>query len=173
METYYTIEEKYLQAVEELAYGETPKALNMLNIIIADDATYARAHYQLGKIYYYDIKDYQTAGYHFNTCMQLEPLFPDNYIHYLGLLVFLKMESLVNKVAAKALETPGVNTASIHDMLGLYAEKNKQWPKALQAYNQAYLEVTGKTQREEIEESIARVKQKMQHVIAYQYTLTG
>lgn len=173
MDTYYTIEEKYLQAVDELSFGETPKALNLLNAIITDDATYARAHHQLGKIYYYDLKDYQAAGFHFKTCMELEPLFPDNYFHYLSLVVFLKMDRQVDAVSAKALATPGVNTASMYELLGLYAEKNRQWPKALEAYRNAYMEATAKTQRDESEEAIDRVKEKMRQSAAYQYTLSG
>ena len=109
MDTYYTIEEKYLQAVDELTYGENPKALKLLNEIISNDPLYARAHYQLGKIYYYEIKDYQAAGYHFETCVSLEPSFPDVYYPYMHLVVFLNMEKKVNDVAVKALTTPGVN----------------------------------------------------------------
>src|SRR5471030_115029 len=122
MDTYYTIEEKYLQAVDELGYGETPKGLQLLNEIINNDPLYARAHYQLGKIYYYDVLDYQTAGYHFKTCMELEPSFPGIYFHYLRLVVFLNMEKQVNHIVAKALTTPGVNAAAIHNLLGLFFE---------------------------------------------------
>ena len=88
MDIYLTIEEKYLQALDELWYGEPPKALQLLNEIIANDPLYARAHYQLGKIYYYEISDYLAAGYHFKTCAELEPQFPDVYFHYLRLLLF-------------------------------------------------------------------------------------
>ncbi|OOQ61626.1 hypothetical protein [Mucilaginibacter pedocola] len=171
MDTYYTIEEKYLQAVDELSYGETPKALNLLNAIIADDATYARAHHQLGKIYYYDLQDYQTAGFHFKTCMQLEPSFPDNYYHYLSLVVFLKMERQVAAIAAKALEVPGVGIDEVYGLLGLFAEKNMEWQKALQAYRNAYMASTDKSMHDEYKESIVRVKDKMQQRDAYVYTL--
>ncbi|MBB5394378.1 hypothetical protein [Mucilaginibacter sp. AK015] len=173
MDTYYTIEEKYLQAVEELSYGETPKALNLLNELIANDPFYARAHFQIGKIYYYDLKDYQTAGYHFKTCMEIDPAFSDNYCHYLSLVVFLKMDKHVKHIALAALRTPGVNPSDIHELLGLYAEKNKDWDKALKSYHQAYMEATTKEQLESTEESIGRVKLKMRQGIAYQYTLTG
>jgi tetratricopeptide (TPR) repeat protein len=109
MDTYYTIEEKYLQAVDELSFGETPKALNLLNAIIADDATYARAHHQLGKIYYYDLKDYQTAGFHFKTCMELEPLFPDNYFHYLSLVVCRKEQAMAQSPGSVPKRLHGSN----------------------------------------------------------------
>lgn len=173
MNTYYTIEEKYLKAVNKAYYGNTPKALNLLNAIIADDATYARAHHQLGKIYYYDLQDYQTAGFHFKTCMELEPTFPDNYSDYLSLVVFLKMERQVRLISAKALATPGVDIADVYDSLGLFAEKNRQWPEALQAYRNAYMEATEKAEIDKAETSIERVKEKIQQNAAYSYTLSG
>jgi tetratricopeptide (TPR) repeat protein len=173
METYYTIEEKYLQAVEEVSYGETPKGLQLLNEIINNDPLYARAHFQLAKIYYYEIKDYQTAGYHFKTCMELDPLFPDNYFHYLRLVVFLNMEKQVNIISQKALNTPGVNAASIYDLLGLFFEKNKLWNKALNSYQKALMDVTGKDLKGQIEESLSRVNEKINKGITYQYHLSG
>lgn len=171
MNTYYTIEEKYLQATDKLDYGKTPKALQLLNEIISNDPFYAKAHYQLGKIYYYDLEDHQTAGYHFKTCMELDPAFPANYFHYLNLVVFLNMEPQVNYIAAKALTVPGVNTADIYNLLGLSAEKNKKWEKALNAYNDAFDAATYKNQREKIEDSIERIKTKMQRSKGYQYSL--
>jgi len=173
MDTYYTIEEKYLQAVEEVNYGKTPKGLKLLNEIVSDDPLYARAHFQLGKLYFYELDDYQTAGYHFKTCMELEPSFPDNYFHYLNLVVFLNMEKLVISIANWALITPGVNTADIYDLLGLHYEKSKSWVNAVSAYQKAIFEVTEKDHKQEIEESICRVKLKMQRSNAFQYHLTG
>ncbi len=172
MDTYYTINEKYLQAIDELSFGETPKALQLLNEIVNNDRLYARAHFQLGKIYYYDLQDYQTAGYHFKTCMELEPTFPGNYFHYLGLVVFLNMEKQVNLIAAKALTIPGVDTAGIHELMGLFEEKNKRWDRSIHAYNLALDEVFGKDQRSSIEDSIERVKTKKERSKTYQYHLT-
>ncbi|ASU34491.1 tetratricopeptide repeat protein [Mucilaginibacter xinganensis] len=172
MSTYYTIEEKYLQATDKLTYGKTPKALQLLNEIVSNDPLYARAHHQLGKIYYYDIEDYQTAGYHFKTCMELEPAFPGNYFHYLTLVVFLNMEKQVTLIAEKALATPGVDVAEIYDLLGLSAEKNRHFEKALKAYNDAFEMVTDTVERARVEESIKRVTAKMQKSNAVSYHLT-
>jgi tetratricopeptide (TPR) repeat protein len=172
MNTYYTIEEKYLQAIDKISYGKTPKALKLLNEIISNDPLYARAHHQLGMIYYYEIKDYQTAGYHFKTCMELEPTFPDNYTHYLDLLVFLNMEKLVNAISTKALNTQGIDTAGIYDLLGLFYEKNKQWAKALEAYQKAFMEVTDNKEKADIELSLQRVRSKLKQTLAYTYQIT-
>ena len=172
MDTYYTIEEKYLQALDKLSYGKTTKGLKLLNEIISNDPLYARAHHQLGIIYYYEIKDYQTAGYHFKTCLELEPAFPDNYIHYLDLLVFLNMEKLVHSVSAKALNTTGVDTAGIYELLGLFYEKNKQWANAMTNYHKAFMDVTHNKDKADIEQSLKRVRSKMEHTLAYTYHIT-
>src|SRR6185312_4872804 len=173
MDTYYTIEEKYLLAVDELNYGESPKGLQLLNEIISNDPLYARAHYQLGKIYYYTIQDYQTAGYHFKTCMELEPKFPDNYFHYLDLVVFLNMKKQVDNIVNRAMVTPGVNSALIYNLLGLFSEKNRDYAKALTTYKKALIEATCKDQRTMIKENIERLNSKIVLLKAYQYHLTG
>jgi tetratricopeptide (TPR) repeat protein len=173
MKTYFTLEQKYLYAVEEVNYRDAAKGLHLLNQIIEDDPLYARAHYQLGRVYYYDIQDYQSAGFHFKTCMELEPSFPDNYFHYLSLVVFLNMATLVKKVAAKALEVPGVCESEIHNLLGLFAEQRKDWGSALKAYREAYTAVINKEDKEEIAESISRVKEKINLGQVFRYELTG
>jgi tetratricopeptide (TPR) repeat protein len=171
MDTYYTVEEKYLQAVDEARYGETPKALKLFNDIIAEDPLHARTHFQLGKIYYYDMSDYQTAGYHFKTCSELEPAFPDVYYHYLHLLLFLEMKKQFNAVKEKALTIAGVNKATILNLSGLMAEKDKNWSAALTYYREAFMEVTQKSHKEEIEENLQRLKTKVNSGNQYRYSV--
>ena len=81
------------------------------------------------------------------------------------------MNTKVKEVAAKALNTPGVDAADIHQLLGLFAEKNKNWADALNAYRTAFMEVTCKKQKGDVEGSIERVKSKIQQRQSYQYHL--
>jgi tetratricopeptide (TPR) repeat protein len=171
MDTYYTIDEKYLQAVEEYQYGEAPKSLQLLNEIITTDPLYARAYYQLGLIYYYQLKDYQQAGYCFKTCTELEQTFPDVYVHYLKLLGFLNMEKALEAASSKALQTPGVDIFTVYALLGKYAEKSKKLFVARGYYEQAYLVATRKSSMEYIEESLERLNAKQQRAEAYRYSL--
>ncbi|RCH55245.1 hypothetical protein DJ568_08650 [Mucilaginibacter hurinus] len=171
MDIYTTIEEKYLRAVDELNYGESPQGLRLLNEIIASDNRYARAHYQLGMIYYYQIKDYQTAGYHYKTCAELEPLFPDVYYHYMHLAVFLNMERLVNHIKAKALTIPGADTSGIYELSGLYLERQKNWESAIAEYRRALIEATDDVKSERIQEAINRAAGKAKQMLACNYQL--
>jgi len=156
MDTYYTIDEKYLQAVEEYQYGESPKSLQLLNEIITADPLYARAYFQLGLIYYYELKDYQQAGYE----------------HYLHLLAFLNMEKNLHTLKAKALQTPGVDYATIWNMLGEYAEKGKDLNLARKCYEEAFAVVTINKEMDDIEESIKRVAIKQQRTARYFYSIS-
>lgn len=171
MDTYYTLEEKYLLAVEELKYGDTPKSLQLLNEIVHNDPMHARAHFQLGKIHYYDLNDYQTAGFHFKTCNELEPNFPDVYYHYLHLLVFLHMDKQFEAISAKAMTVAGVNLAAVYSLIGQLAERRKNWPLATENYRKAFLEVIAKTQKEEIEEALVRVTEKAKQAKGLSYSI--
>jgi tetratricopeptide (TPR) repeat protein len=171
MDTYYTIDEKFLQAVEEYQYGETPKSLQLLNEIVAAEPLYARAYYQLGLIYYYQLKDYQQAGYCFKTCAELEPAFPDVYVHYLRLLSFLNMDKALDTASTKALQTPGVDHCNVYILLGKQAEKSRKLASARAYYEQAYSSATRKTSMEYIEQSIQRLDAKQQRSAAYRYSL--
>lgn len=172
METFYTIEEKYLCALDELNYGERAKALKLLNEIIVNDPNYARAHFQLGLMYFYAIEDYQAAGYHLKLCAEIEPDFPEVYDHYLRLVVLLGMDKLVDVVAQKALKVKGVNTTAINASLGLFAEKRKDWNNAISYYRSALLESTRKIEQDSLEEDIKRVKDKKRLEVKYNYLVS-
>lgn len=172
MDTYNTIEEKYLKAVEEMNYGEAPRSLQLLNEILLDEPLYTRAHFQIAKLYYYDLNDYNAAGYHFKLCTDLDADFPDVYYHYIKLLVFLNRESLVGKVAAKALLVPGVDATDIYEQIALCYENNRKWNQAIVYYTEALMQVTDKQQKIAIEESLERVKFKIDKTKAYIYQLS-
>ncbi len=171
MDILYTVEEKYLQAIEELNYGELPKALHYFNEIIDLEPEYARAYYQLGSFYYYQFKNYQTAGYYYNKCIALDPAFPDVYEHYLKLLVDLKMHKQVHQVAEKALVVPGVCKAHIYESLGAYAEGEQDFLKANEQYKKALMTTVCQMEHSSFQEHLKRIKDKqnLDRNIIYNY----
>lgn len=172
MDIYFTIEEKYLQAVEEYNYGTLPKTLQLLNEIVATASTFARAHYLLGKMHYNDMNDYQSAGYHYQTCVELEPSFPDAYVPYLRLLLFLNKSTLAQTVSTKALQVPGVDHSHVHEIMGQIAEKNSQWTKAAELFRKALLAADDKSQVDDVQEHIKRIELKLQSTRVYVYNLS-
>lgn len=169
MDIYCTIEERYVQAVDELRYGETAKALQLFNALIAVDATYARAYYQVGIINYYCIKDYQAAGYYFSECIDAEPGFPDVYEDFMKLLVFLNMEKKAKVIASKAILVAGVNQRLIYQQLGFLEEKNQNWNAALDYYKKAYVFSLEKEDAENSKADIERVRDKISREAKFVY----
>ena len=172
MDILYTVEEKYLQAVEELHYGEMPKALHLFHEIISTDADYARAHYQLGYFYHYQFKNYQSAGYYYKKCIELEQEFPDVYTHYLKLLITLQLHKLVHHIANKALLIPGVCKADIYESLGCYAEEQQNFVEAAAQYKKAALAASNQNEHSLFQDHLKRINDKQnanQHMVyAYQ-----
>ncbi|MDB5119090.1 MAG: hypothetical protein JWN56_308 [Sphingobacteriales bacterium] len=173
METYYTTEEKFLQAVDELSFGETPKALQLLNALLEAEPAYARTYYQLGVIYYYHLMDYKAAGYYLGKCTELEPLFPTVYADYIKLLVFLDMEKKAKSVAEAALHVPGVCSGVVYQLLGLLHEKKHDWNNALMYYQKSLLNSTDNLEVDKINTDISRVKLKMERNKLYKYHFNG
>lgn len=161
MDILYTVDEKYLQGIEELHYGELPKALHLFNEIINIDPGYARAYYQLGCFYYYQFKNYQTAGFYFKKCIALEAEFPDVYTDYLKLLVTLKMYKSVELIAEKALHVPGVSKAEIYGQLGLNAEMQHDFVLAKEKYKLALLATDSDTDHVLFKDHLKRVDDKL------------
>lgn len=170
MDIYCTIEERYIQASEELRYGETAKALQLFNELLVAEPGYARTCFQLGKINYYYIKDYQGAGYYFSKCMELEPDFPDVYEDFITLLVFLNMEKKATSTAEKALKIPGVNKRLICQQLGLLKEKNQNCRAALDYYRQAYAYSLNKEDAEESFADMERARDKLARQARFVYS---
>lgn len=173
MDIYTTVEEKYLQAIEELHWGELPKALQYFKQVIAFDEDYARAYFQLGNIYLNHFKDYKTAGYYYKRCIELDADFPDAYEPYLEIVVTLKMHRLVKQVAERALSVPGVSETRIYESLGLYAERLQNFEEAASYFKKAefFNEETDETKV--FKEHQIRLKNKMNSTKAVFYDLQG
>jgi len=172
MDILYTVEEKYLQAMDELHYGETPKAMHLLKELIATDDTYARAYYGLGIIYHYYIKDYKAAGYYYQTAMDLDNAIPDLYEDYIKLLVKLQWHKKIEQVTAKILEVPGINLAKLYETLGVYEEQRLDFVLAKQYYQKAALIAVVEKEHDLLQDHLKRVsgklKAKQQMVYAYE-----
>jgi tetratricopeptide (TPR) repeat protein len=173
MDIYTTVEEKYLQAVEELQWGELPKALQYFNEIIAFDPDYARAYFHLGTIYHYNFKNYQTAGYYYKKCVELESEFPDVYEYYLKLAMTLKMHKLVKQIAEKALSIAGVCEARIYESLGLHAEHLQNFAEANSYFKKAELLNANQEEQTLFQEHQKRIKNKINSEKAMIYDLQG
>ena len=172
MDILYTVEEKYLQALEELNYREPANALHLFNEIIQADPEYARAYYELGRFYHYQFKNYKTAGYYYKRCIELEAEFPDVYEHYLSLLLTLDMHKTMRQVADKALNVPGVCKACIYEKLGLFAEQHQLFEEAISQYKKAFV-ASCDSEHSSIQDHLKRVSLKQQSNQKMKYVYQG
>ncbi|WP_207425022.1 hypothetical protein [Pedobacter sp. SYSU D00535] len=170
MDIYCTTDERYIQAIEELRYGEAAKSLRLFNELLLADPGYARAYFQVGILNYYYTQDYQAAGYYFGKCIELEPGFPEAYQEFLKLLVFLNMKKKAGELASQALKVPGMERSFIYQQLGLLEEKNQDDRKALDLYRKAYACVLEKEEADNLKEAIGRVKEKLQRGEKFVYS---
>ncbi|MXV52454.1 hypothetical protein GS399_15875 [Pedobacter sp. HMF7647] len=170
MDIYCTIEERYIQATEELRYGEAAKALRLFNELLIADTAYARTYFQIGIINYYYIKDYQAAGYYFSECIKLDPGFPDVYTDFIKLLVFLNMQKKAKQIAFKAMEVAGVGQRLIYQQLGLLEEKNQNWSAAINYYQKAYAYSLDKEDADESTADLERAKSKLSKQARFVYS---
>ncbi len=173
MDIYTTVEEKYLQAIEELHWGELPKALQYFNELIAFDPDYARGYFQLGDIYHERFKDYKTAGYYYKRCTELDADFPEVYEPYLKLVITLKMHKLVKQIADKALSVAGVCEAHIYESLGLHAEQQQNFAEAANYFKKAELFNAVQDEHSALLEHQNRIKSKMNSTKKMVYDLQG
>ncbi|RBQ04608.1 tetratricopeptide repeat protein [Pedobacter miscanthi] len=173
MDIYTTVEEKYLQAIEELHWGELPKALQYFNELINFDPDYARGYFQLGDIYHERFKDYKTAGYYYKRCTELDADFPDVYEPYLKLVITLKMHNLVKQIANKALNVAGVCEAHIYESLGLHAEQQQNFAEAANYFKKAELFNAIQDEHSTLLEHQNRIKSKMNSTKKMVYDLQG
>ncbi|MEH3111924.1 hypothetical protein [Pedobacter terrae] len=173
MDIYTTVEEKYLQAIEELRWGELPQALHYFNEIIVSAPDYARAYFQLGNIYQNHFKDYKTAGYYYKRCIELDPDFPEVYKPYLELVIILKMRKLVKQIAEKALLVPGVCESHIYECLGLHAEQQLNFEEAANHFKKAELFNALHEEQRTLQEHQTRVKGKINSTKVMIYDLQG
>jgi hypothetical protein len=83
------------------------------------------------------------------------------------------MDKQIQSLQGVALNIAGVEKSSIYNLLGLHAEKNKRWTEAILNYRSASIECTDKSDKENIDQAIKRVKAKIQTGIKVSYQIAG
>lgn len=169
-ELFYTIEEKYIVAWNEACYGESAKAKIMAEQILDEDPGYARAHYLLGHLYYYELADFVKAKAHFEMAIGFEPALPWTYEVYLKMLVHLKRSKEALQLAAKALDVPGVCPACINKHIGHLYEKTGEFKLAIQYYREAKHACSNCCDEDALNNSLQRTERKLRSTRAFQYT---
>jgi tetratricopeptide (TPR) repeat protein len=170
MNIYYTIDEKYLKAIEKIYYN-TPKAKLLLEEIVEMEPGYGKAHFHLGSIYYDYLAEYTLAVRHFDLALKFAPEFPEAYHKYLCVLNDLEDHATLLKLSEKALKVRGICKSCVYHEVGLSYEKNRLWEKALENYKEAYMHAVTEYDMERNEKDMARVMSKAKSTRKVRYVL--
>jgi tetratricopeptide (TPR) repeat protein len=167
MNIYYTIDEKYMKAMQKISWSQFPKAKLMLEEILSQEPGYAKAHHQLGCIYFYELQDYKIAGYHFNLAIQFDPLYPLVYLDYLKLLNDMEEHGLLMKTVEKALKIKGVCKSCVYNEAGISFEQKSDFDEALKYFHLGFMNGIQKcdidktkSNKERVEDKISSIKKK-------------
>ncbi|WP_129716077.1 hypothetical protein [Pedobacter sp. SYP-B3415] len=171
MDTLLSVEEKYLQVLEEIWYGEVPKAFRLLNEILAAEPDYARAHFQMGVLQHEHFRDLRTAGYHYQQCVALDPQFPDVYLPYLKLSTEMDMPKLAQSLGEQALKVPGTNRFMICRHMARTAEQKRQYGDAKQLMKEALRYAQEPDQEKEVLDQLKALNTKMKGSAPFIYRL--
>ncbi len=159
-ELFYTRDEKYLCASDEIYSGNYAKAKIMLQQILAEEPGFGKAHYQLGRIHFYELKDFDKALYHYKVCLQTDAKFPDAYLSCLNLLFTISDDKSFLQLFDMALKVKGMCMGCLYNYLGFFHEKNRDWKKAIIAFKEALLHEQITININKINESLDRVEKK-------------
>ncbi len=170
MTMYYTIEERYLNAMETYFQCEYAKVKVMLEQILDEEPGFARAHFLLGIIYHGELRDLVKAEQSYQYCITFNPAFTDVYLPFMRLLSALGKHEQLEKLALQALGIEGVCKSCIYQILAQSYERNKQFSKALDYYHQAYMVDTSECTTDLIETK-NRIYKKMMLNNGYRYQL--
>jgi tetratricopeptide (TPR) repeat protein len=172
MNIYYTIDERYLKAIEKLNYGNIPKAKLLLEEILEEEPGYGKAHFHLGCIYYEYLVEYPLAVKHMELALQFEPEFPDVYHRYLWMLNELGCHEKLVSLAQKALHVRGICKACVYLELGNSHEKNRNWALALESYQEAYLQALSEYDLNRSKNGAERVTEKRRALQKWNYVVS-
>lgn len=160
MNMYYTIDEKYLEALEKLDYGNIPEAKILLEGILESEPGYGKAHFHLACIYYEYLAEYPLAIRHMELALTFAPDFPDVYHRYTWILYELGCQAKLWEVSQKALKVKGICVACVYLTLANSYEKSGNWAKALQYYKEAYLSALEDRDLQRAKGGLRRVEEK-------------
>jgi tetratricopeptide (TPR) repeat protein len=168
-ELFYTIDEKYLCAADEICCTNFAKAKIMLEQILDEEPAYAKAHYQLGRIYYYELGEYTKAQAHFEMAIGFSPDLSWTYQTYLELLVHLGKKEQALLLAERALKVNGTCSACISNCTGMLHEKSADLKEAIQYYKKALYHATSSCCENDFTSNLQRAERKLKSQKNYLY----
>jgi tetratricopeptide (TPR) repeat protein len=166
----FGIEEKFLAATELVDCRDYPAAKIVLQEILDEEPGYARAHYDLARIYEYGLYDLAKAAYHIRLCCELDPAFVPAYYLYLDILLKQRDYENAERVIKRAWDIPGICRSCIANRAGTFEEAQQNYAKAESCYRNAFLHSLNSCCTDDFEKNIERIRKKQQLNRRFNYT---
>ena len=157
----YLAEQYFIEAMELLWEWKIGEAKKKFEDIVEMEPGYGRAHFELGKLYYFRLRDYERANYHLRLAIKFSPEFPVSYYTYAYLLNEIRHLGAMKIHAARALAVRGIDASIIYSELAKSFELNGNYAEAISTYRNAQKFSLCSEQVSGIEKHIERVKTKM------------
>jgi len=168
-ELFYTIDEKYLCAADEVYSGNFAKGKVLLEQILEEEPGYAKAHFLLGRICFHELGEFRRAEDHFRLAIQFNPELPWTYHAYLQLLIFLNEKEKALQLVERALKINGICEACILNEKGLILERDKAFKEAALTYKRAIYLALDSCNETDFNNNLQRAERKLRGLKAYQY----
>lgn len=124
----------FLEADQLIAASSMAEAMEVLQDILNDDPSYAKAHNHLGWMYDTQLCEYQMAEEHFKHAINFRPDYPSPYFNYFELLFVQKRYPEAEKLLSRALQSSTVNKERVYYLQGRLFEAQSEYNKARHSY---------------------------------------
>lgn len=160
MEKIKWIEEYINEANNFLSTGEYEQALKILNKILYDEPGYARLHYMIGIINYYEADEIKKGEQHLRLAIHFDAKYADPYVDLGRLLSKEERLDEAIEIYLKGTKAKQANKARLLSGVGKAYELKMKYRKAIQHYRKALSHSAELWNCIELEESIKRCKRK-------------
>lgn len=154
------IEEYYLEAMDNLEYGEMVEAKRLFEKIIHESPEYGRAYNYLGWIYHRYFYDFALADEMYRMAIKYAGDFPLTYLNYIYLLVETDKWEHLKYILDKAIKICGIKRSVIYYHYGRLYEHNENFDVALEFYSRGMKATVEERELEQFRESIERCNSK-------------
>jgi tetratricopeptide (TPR) repeat protein len=137
MEKIKWIEEYINEANNFISTGEYEQALSVLERILYDEPGYARLHYVIGTIYYYEADEVRKGEQHLKLAIHFDETYADPYVDLGRLLSKEERLDEAIEIYLNGLKARQANKSTLFSGAGKAYELKMKYGKAIRHYRKA------------------------------------
>jgi len=150
----------YIKAIDNYPYN-LEESVENLNYALSYGKDHAGVNCLMGRFYFEQLKDLETAEYYFQNALASDLSHLDTFVWYSMLLIQQRKFSSALKLINQSYKIKGVDLSVMFRLKALVYEYQKQYKKSIQLLKKAYQESFNEEDNQFIKSEIARVKKKL------------